>query len=315
LLNVELEKKAEKENAEIRIENPDDYQSIIEAEWTIIYDKLDKIVLSGANIVLSKLQIGDLATPHYADRNIFCAGRVPSEDLNRLVKATGAQIQTTIHGLTPDVLGYCGDFEEVQIGAERFNLFKKCTNTKTATIILRGGAEQFIAEAERSLNDAIMIVRRALRANRIVPGAGAIELELSKYLRHHSRNISGKMQVVVNSFAKALEVIPRTIADNAGLDSIQVLNKLRQKHAHDERWFGVGVNAPDGIVDAYLEFIWEPLIVKLNALGAATEAACTILSIDETVTNPKADEAQRLKKGGKGQIPAGRPKFAPMKMK
>jgi len=271
-------------------------------------------VKSGANIVLSKLPIGDLATQYFADRDIFCAGRVPSEDLNRLVKATGGQMQTTVQGLTPDVLGYAGEFEEIQIGAERYNMFKHCKNTKTATIILRGGAEQFIAEAERSLNDSIMIVRRALKAQKIVVGAGAIELEISKYLRYHSRSISGKMQIIVNSFAKSLETIPRTIADNAGLDSIQVLNKLRQKHAHDEKYYGVGINSVDGICDAYAEFIWEPLIVKLNAFSSATEAACTILSIDETVTNPKSEEAQRLKKGGTG-IPAGRPKFAPMKMK
>jgi T-complex protein 1 subunit eta len=312
LLNVELEKKSEKENAEVRIDNPDDYQGIIDAEWQIIYDKLDAIVKSGANIVLSKLPIGDLATQYFADRDIFCAGRVPAEDMARLVKATGGQIQTTLHGLTKDVLGFCGDFEEVQLGAERFNLFKKCSNAKTATIILRGGAEQFIAEAERSLNDAIMIVRRALKAQKIVVGGGAIELEISRYLRHHSRSISGKQQMVINSFAKSLEVIPRTVADNAGLDSIQVLNKLRQKHAHEDKYWGVGINSPDGICDAYADFIWEPLMIKINGFAAATEAACTILSIDETITNPKSEEAQRLKKA---QPMQGRPKMAPMKMK
>jgi len=303
-------RKSEKENAEVRIDNPDDFQSIIDAEWQIIYDKLEAIVKSGANIVLSKLPIGDLATQYFADRGIFCAGRVPFEDMARLVKATGGQIQTTLHGLQPDVLGYCGEFEEVQLGAERFNLFKKCKNTKTATIILRGGAEQFIAEAERSLNDAIMIVRRALKAQKIVVGAGAIELEISRYLRHHSRTISGKMQMVVNSFAKSLEVIPRTIADNAGLDSILVLNKLRHAHANEKKYFGVGINSSEGICDAYAEFIWEPLMVKVNAFSSATEAACTILSIDETITNPKSEEAQRLKK-----MPQGRPRMAPMKMK
>jgi len=118
------------------------------------------------------------------------------------------------------------------------------------------------------------------------------------------------MQLVVNSFAKALEVIPRTIADNAGLDAIHVLNKLRHKHANEEKYFGVGINSVDGICDAYAEFIWEPLMVKVNAFAAATEASCIILSIDETITNPKTEEAQRLKKQ-----PQGRPKFAPMKMK
>jgi len=312
LLNIELEKKSEKENAEIRIENPEDYQSLIDAEWDIIYKKLDSLAKSGANIVLSKLPIGDLATQYFADRNIFCAGRVPQDDLQRLVKATGAQIQTTVNGITPDVLGTCGEFEEVQIGAERFNIFKDCPQSKTCTLVIRGGAEQFVQEAERSLNDAIMIVRRAIKASKIVAGAGSTELELSRYLLHHARSISGKQQLVVNAFAKALEVIPRTIADNAGLDAIAVLNKLRQKHAHEGRWFGVDINSTSGFLDAYEAFIWEPLIIKVNALCAATEAACTILSIDETVRNPKSEEAQRMKKQGGMPKGAGMPSMGGM---
>jgi len=116
--------------------------------------------------------------------------------------------------------------------------------------------------------------------------------------------------LVIAAFAKALEVIPRTVADNAGLDAIQVLNRLRHKHAEHEKHFGVGINNIDGICNAYDDFIWEPLMVKVNSISAATEASCTILSIDETVTNPKSEEAQRLKKQ-----PTGRPRVNPMKMK
>ena len=208
LLNLELELKAEKENAEIRIENIEDYQSFVDAEWNIIYQKIDAIVESGAQIILSKLPIGDLATQKFADKDLFCAGRVPQEDLMRVAKATGAQIQTTVNGLTPKVLGTCGEFEEVQLGAERYNLFKYCEQTRSATIVLRGGADQFLEEAERSLNDAIMIVRRAIRSYAVVGGGGAIEMELSRFLREHVKMISGKQQLVVNAFAKALEIIP-----------------------------------------------------------------------------------------------------------
>lgn len=140
-LNIELELKAEKENAEIRIEKPEDYQAIVDAEWKIIYDKLQKIVDIGAQIVLSKLPIGDLATQFFADRNIFCAGRVTNDDLQRLSKSTGAIVQTTVNGLDQSALGTCAEFEEVQIGAERYNLFKDCKSSRSATIILRGGAE------------------------------------------------------------------------------------------------------------------------------------------------------------------------------
>eukprot|EP01017_Pseudomicrothorax_dubius_P003732 TRINITY_DN105_c0_g3_i2.p1 TRINITY_DN105_c0_g3~~TRINITY_DN105_c0_g3_i2.p1 ORF type:complete len:570 (-),score=204.92 TRINITY_DN105_c0_g3_i2:177-1886(-) len=308
LLNLELELKSEKENAEIRIENPEEYQSIIDAEWDIIYGKLKAIIDVGAQVVLSKLPIGDLATQYFADRNVFCAGRVQKEDMERLAKATGAQIQTTVNGLTEAVLGTCGKFEEVQVGAERYNIFRGCPSSKTATIVLRGGAEQFIQEAERSLNDAIMIVRRCFRTNEIVPGGGAIEMELSKILRAHARNIQGKQQLVINAFAKALEVIPRCLSENAGLDAVEVMNKLRQKHAQaaDGKYIGVGIDTPDGIVNTYERFIWEPVLVKYNALSSATEAACTILSIDETVKNPKMEEPRN-------RGPGGRPRGGPRK--
>ena len=146
-------------------------------------EKLEKIKAVGADIVLSKLPIGDLATQWFADRGIFCAGRVNNEDMLRIVKATGATLQTTVNNISPDVLGTCGRFEERQIGAERYNLFEDCPKSKSATIILRGGAEQFIKEAERSLNDAIMIVRRCFKTNKVVAGGGATEMELSRNLK------------------------------------------------------------------------------------------------------------------------------------
>ncbi|CAI5963948.1 unnamed protein product [Closterium sp. NIES-64] len=142
LLNIELELKSEKENAEVRLSDPSQYQSIVDAEWNIIYSKLDKCVQSGAKIVLSRLAIGDLATQYFADRDIFCAGRVAEDDMHRVAKATGGAVQTTVNDLIPDVLGSCALFEERQVGNERYNLFTGCSNAKTATIVLRGGADQ-----------------------------------------------------------------------------------------------------------------------------------------------------------------------------
>jgi len=287
-LNLELELKSEKENAEIRIESVEDYQKIVDAEWDIIYDKLDKIAESGANIVLSKLAIGDLATQYFADRDIFCAGRVTEDDLQRVYKATGASMQSTVHNLIPDIMGHCGCFEERQVGDERFNIFTECPETKTATIVLRGGAEQFIEEAERSLHDAIMIVRRTLQNNVVVPGGGAIDMELSRLLRQHAKTIHGKAQFFVNAFAKALEVIPRQLAQNAGFDATEILNKLRHAHAKGQQNMGIDIEH-DGICNTWDRFIWEPALVKRNAITAATEAACLILSIDETVKNPASE--------------------------
>ena len=309
LLNVELELKAEKDNAEVRIENAQDYQKIVEAEWNIICYKLEKLHNTGAQIVLSRLPVGDLATQFFADRGMYAAGRVAEEDLKRLAKATGGQVQTSVNDLVPEVLGTCGIFEERQVGGERMEFFEGCPKASTATIVLRGGAEQFIDEADRSLHDAIMIVSRALKHHAVVAGAGAIEMELSRFLRDHARTIPGKAQLIINAFAKAMEVIPRQLTENAGFDSTNVLNKLRMKHAEGGTWYGVDVMS-EGILDAYEAFIWEPSVVKINALTAASEAAQLILSVDETVRNQQSEVDRGmlpLARRGRGRGRGGRP--------
>ena len=297
-LNVELELKSEKENAEVRIEDPDQYQSIVDAEWTIIYEKLDKCVQSGAKIVLSKLPIGDLGTQYFADRGIFCAGRVEAQDFDRVLKATGAQMQTSINGITDDVLGKCEKFEEKSVGDERMNFFVGCPGAKTATIVLRGGGEQFLEETHRPVHDALMIVKRSLANREVVAGGGAIEMELSSILRAHSKTILGKQQLIMAAFATALEVIPRQVSDNAGMDSTDVLNRLRTEHfrklqgdAPKGCWMGVDV-LNEGITDTFTSGVWEPAANKMNSIAAATEAACCVLSIDETVKNPLTEKPQ-----------------------
>lgn len=295
-LNVELELKAEKENAEVRVDQVKDYQSIVDAEWKIIFDKLEAIAATGANIVLSKLPIGDLATQFFADRDIFCAGRVSSQDLDRVIKAVGGNIQSTCSNILPNDVGTCARFEEVQIGLERYNLFQGCPQAKTCTLILRGGAEQVIAEVERSLHDAIMIVKRAVSHNSVVAGGGAIEMELSKFLREHARTVAGKQQMVITAYAKALEIIPRQLCENAGLDGIELLNKLRSAHAKGETWFGVDFQKED-VGNNMKSFIWEPALVKINALESATEAATVLLSVDETIKN----EDDQEQAGGRGR--------------
>lgn len=294
LLNLELELKAEKENAEVRVTSTKEYQAIVDAEWNIIYEKLDKIVATGAKIVLSRLAIGDLATQYFADRDIFCAGRVTEDDMQRVSRAVGGHIQTTVNAISPadydTILGTCDVFEEVQIGNDRYNLFTGCPQAKTATIIVRGGSEQFMAETERSLHDSIMIVRRAIKHPSVVAGGGAVEMEVSRYLRQYSQTVHGKEQILIQAFAKSLEVIPRTLCDNAGFDSTDVLNKLRSKHASDGGAnIGVDIEQP-GVCDTWERFVWEPALVKINAISAAAEAACMVLSVDETVRNPQSEQ-------------------------
>ncbi|KJE94479.1 chaperonin containing TCP1 [Capsaspora owczarzaki ATCC 30864] len=303
LLNIELELKAERDNAEIRVKSVDEYQAIVDAEWKILYDKLEKIVASGAKVVLSKLPIGDVATQFFADRDIFCAGRVADEDLKRTMKACGGAIQSSVNDLQESVLGTCESFDERQVGGERYNFFTGTPKSKTCTIIIRGGAEQFLEETQRSLHDAIMIVRRALKSDSVVAGGGAIEMELSRYLREYSRTIAGKPQLVISAFAKALEVIPRQLCDNAGFDSTNILNKLRFKHAQaDGTWFGVDIFNED-ITDTFKTFVWEPALVKINAITAASEAACLILSVDETIKNTPAHNPADGPPAGRGRGP------------
>lgn len=287
-LNVELELKAEKDNAEVRVEQVSEYQQIVDAEWKIIFDKLEAIEATGANIVLSKLPIGDLATQYFADRNIFCAGRVAAEDMDRVIKAVGGSVQLTVSKVSTSSLGTCRNFEEVQVGGDRYNMFRGCPEAHTCTLVLRGGAEQVIAEVERSLHDAIMIVKRAVTHNAVVAGGGAIEMELSRFLREHSKTIAGKQQLVMGAFARALEIIPRQLCENAGLDGIELLNVLRATHAKGEMWFGIDFHK-ELVGDNMQAFIWEPALVKINALESATEAATLLLSVDETIKNEGAE--------------------------
>jgi len=292
-LNVELELKSEKENAEVRITDPDVYQSIVDAEWQIIYDKLQLCVDCGANVVLSKLPIGDLGTQYFADRGLFCAGRVPGDDMERVCKATGAVVQTSLLDLDRTcVLGECAHFEERQVGNERYNVFTGCPAAKTATIVLRGGSEQFIEESHRSIHDALMIAKRGAGDARVVGGGGAVEMELARYLRAEALKIPGKDQLIMLAVAKALEIIPMQLVMNSGFDPTDILNALRKKHSEDPDgglWFGVDCDE-EGIQDTFEAEIWEPALNKANSLFAACEAACVILKIDETVRNPRSQD-------------------------
>lgn len=300
LLDRELELKSISASAEVAIDNVDEYKKVWQAEWKRIYDELEAIVKSGAQIVLSRQAIGDLATQYFADRGVFCAGRVPDDDLSRAAKATGATVQNIVSELSAGILGTCELFEERQIGNERFNVFTGYLQAKTATIVIRGGADQLLEEADRSLHDAIMIIRRMMKHSAVVAGGGAIEMELSKSVREQARTIAGKEQAIMLAYARALEVIPRQLADNAGFDSMDIMNKLRKAHAESKTWFGVDIQE-GGVIDTFETFVWEPVLIKRNALEAATEAACLILSVDMTVVHPQAEAPPPMpKRGGPG---------------
>ena len=216
------------------------------------------------------------------------------------MQATGGSISSTCSDIQPQHLGTCERFEERQIGGERFNFFEGCPAARTCTLVLRGGAEQFIAEVERSLHDAIMIVKRAIRNRNIVAGGGAcevgrptfishlctkinIKMEISAYLHKHADlSVPRKQQSIIKAFAKALEIIPRQLCDNAGFDATNILTQLRVEHRKNNTWAGVDFDN-EGVRDNMAAFVWEPSLVKINAVQAAVEASCLILSVDETI--------------------------------
>jgi T-complex protein 1 subunit eta len=252
--------------------------------------------------LLNGLPIGEILlnivkTVHFSD--LFCAGRIPEDDMNRVMAACGGTVLTTVSNITEDVLGKCELFYEEQVGSERFvffqpkimlyfsfNIIEGCSKTHSCTLILRGGAEQFIAETERSLHDAIMIVRRAKKNDAIVAGGGAIEMELCKHLREVAKTIPNKEQFFWRAYAKAFEVIPQQLCFNAGLDGVDILNQLRTRHQKGNKWDGVDIHKEEAS-NNFDGCVWEPALTKENAIISATEAACTILSIDQTVKNPR----------------------------
>ncbi len=321
-LNVELELKAERDNAEVRLEKVSEYQAIVDAEWQLIQQRLETIAATGAKVILSKLPIGDLATQFFADREIFCAGRVPSDDMERILKATGAPLHSTVSDLSSiNPLGIALKFEEKQVGGERWNFIytrgkpivintftvtihlldpenKTTTNTPaTTTLVLRGGSDQFIAENERALHDAIMIVRRALVADTFVAGGGAVEMELSRFLREEAKSHPGRDQLLLSAFAKALETLPRQLCDNAGCDATDLLTQLRKAHGvSGQIWAGLDLES-GSVIDTLAAGIWEPAIVKVNMVAAACEAACTILSVDLSITASKPYDAANTPSG------------------
>uniref|UniRef100_A0A8C2YQF0 CCT-eta n=1 Tax=Chinchilla lanigera TaxID=34839 RepID=A0A8C2YQF0_CHILA len=269
LLNVELKLKAEKYSAEIRL-----HTAIIDAEWNILYDKLEKIYNSRAKVILSKVPSGDVATQYLTDRDMVC------EELKKTMMACAGSIQTSVNALSADVLGRCQLFEGTQTEGEKYSFFTGCPKAKTWTFILHSGAGQFMEGTEWSVYIAIMIVRRVTEDDPVVAGDGAIEMELSEYLWDYSRPIPGKQQLLIGAHAKALQITPHQLCDNAGFDATNIVNKLWVWCSQGAMWYGVDINNEDIAVN-FEAFVWEPAVVRIHA-------TCLIMSIDETIKNPRS---------------------------
>ncbi|HIQ03660.1 MAG TPA: thermosome subunit, partial [Desulfurococcales archaeon] len=241
--------------------------------------------------------IDDVAQHFLAKKGILAVRRVKRSDMEKLARATGGRIVTNIDDLTEKDLGYAELVEERKVGEDKMVFIEGCKNPRSVSILIRGGLERMVDEAERSLHDALCAVADAIMDNRIVAGGGAIEMELAKYLKEYAtKEVSGKEQLAIEKFAEALKSIPRTLVENAGMDPIEILTELEAAHAKAEgKWYGV--NVLTGKVEDMMKLgVVEPAWVKANAIKAATEVATLILRIDDIIAASKLEKEEEKKK-------------------
>ncbi|MEM2214538.1 MAG: thermosome subunit beta [Candidatus Nezhaarchaeales archaeon] len=292
LLDCPLEVEKTEIDAEIRISDPAQMKAFIEEEEKILKGMVEKIKSIGANVVFCQKGIDDMAQHYLAKAGILAARRVKKSDMEKLARATGARIVTNIEDLTLNDLGYAELVEERKIADEKLIFVENCKNPRSVAILIRGGLEKFVDEAERALKDALSAVASAVECGRYVPGGGAIEMELAKRLREYAAKVGGKEQLAIEAFATALEVIPRTLAENGGHDPIDVIMALRAEHEKEGNFF-IGIDVYNGKpVDMLKLGVIEPLSVKLTALKSATEAAAMILRIDDVIAAARSETAK-----------------------
>ncbi len=297
LLDTSLEVKETETDAQIRITSPEQLQAFIEQEQKMLKDMVEKIAATGANVVMCQKGIDDLAQHYLAKKGILAVRRVKKSDMEALAKATGGRIVTNLEDLKSDDLGDAKLVEERKLAGEAMVFIEGCKNPKAVTILVRGSTEHVVEEADRAVEDAIGAVISALEYGKVLPGAGAPEEEISRRLRNFAERFSGKEQLAILAFADALEVIPRTLAENAGLDSIEILAQLRS--AHEKGKTSYGINLFEGKVEDALEMgVVEPLKVKVQAIKSAAEAAEMILRIDDVISARRIEETPTPKTPG-----------------
>ncbi len=287
LLNAALEYKKTEVNAKINITNPGQVQAFLDEDEAMVHTMANKIVASGATAVFCQKGIDDTAQHYLTKAGIFAVRRVKKSDIENLARATGATVVNSIDVITPGDLGTAGLVEEKKLSGEEMTYVSGCKNPKAVSIIIRGGTEHVIDELERGIHDALMVVGVVVKDKKIVAGGGAPETELSLQLRQYASTIGGRIQLAIEAFASSLEIIPRTIAENAGLDSIDMLVAIRAEHEAGHRTFGLNVFEGKP-VDMLKAGVVEPLRVKTQAIMSAAEAAVMILRIDDVIASSKA---------------------------
>jgi chaperonin GroEL (HSP60 family) len=298
LLDVALEVKETETDAQIQITDPLKLQAFIDQEEKLLKDMVEKVAKSGANVLFCQKGIDDIAQHFLAKKGVLAGRRVKKSDMEALAKATGGKIVTNIDDLDAKDLGYAKLVEEQKIGDEQMTFIRDCKNPKAVSILVRGGTEHVVDEVDRAIEDAIGAVASSIEVGKIVPGGGAPEAEVARELRKYAEGLKGREQLAVNSFADAMEIIPRSLAENGGLDPIDTIIALRAEHEKNKTEMGVNV-FDGGAMDMLKAGVVEPLKVKTQALKSAAEAAEMILRIDDVIS------AAKLEKGGPAMPPGG----------
>jgi chaperonin GroEL (HSP60 family) len=299
LINSPLEIEKTEMSAEIRISDPQQMQMFLEEENNMLRAMVEKVKSSGANVLLCQKGIDDLAQHYLAKDGILAVRRVKESDMLKLTKATGARLVNNIDDLSSKDLGSADVVEERKVENDKWVFIEGCKNPKAVTILVRGGSQRVVDEADRSLHDALMVMKDVLEKPYIVAGGGAPEAYIATHIRNWSSTLEGREQLAVIKFAEALETIPISLATNAGMDPIDTMAELRAKQNKGMKWTGVNVRSTT-VSDMFKQNILEPVVIKEQIIKSATEAACMLLRIDDVIASSKS-------KGGPpgGGMPGG----------
>jgi thermosome len=299
LLDSPLEIEKTEFSAEIRIRDPNQMQAFLNQENKMLKEMVDKIKASGANVVFCQKGIDDMTQHFLSKEGILAARRVKQSDMEKLVRATGGRMITNLDDLMSQDLGEAGIVEERKIGEDKMIFVEKCKDPHSVAVLIRAGLERMVDEAERAMTDALSVVSDVIENNKIVAGGGAVEVEVAKELRDYATKVGGREQLAIEAFADSIEIIPRTLAENAGLEPIDILVELRAAHEKKDGQL-MGVNVFKGKVENMWENgVIEPLIVKEQAVKSAEESTSMVLRIDDVIA------ATKPKEGGGPKPPTG----------
>ena len=298
LLDCPVEVEKTEFNAEIRIRDPTQMKAFLDKETRMLKDMVEKIKASGANVMLCQKGIDDVAQHFLAKKGILTTRRVKQSDMEKLARATGGKIVTNLDDLKPEDLGEAGLVEERKVGDDKMIFVEKCKHPRSVTVLIRAGLERMVDEAERAMHDALSVIADVVEHNKIVAGGGAIESEIARVVRPYAIKVGGREQLAIEAFADAIEIVPRTLAENAGLEPIDILVALRSAH-EKRKGHLMGVHVFTGkVLDMHEKGVIEPLRVKEQAVKSATESASMIIRIDDVIAATKPKEAK-----GPGEMP------------